>query len=237
MSPRRVTDMRPVVGFDLDLTLVDSADGIVATFVETARRLETYVDPDVVRALIGVPLEATCEALLPPHLVADGVQTYRGLSPTMGVPGTPLLPGAAEAVSAGNRHGGRAVVVSAKIEPAVLAVLDHVGLDVDDAVGSLFAEAKGLALREHGASAHVGDHPADMIGARTAGAVAVGVTTGSHDAAALERAGADVVLTDLRAFPQWLDQHVLEGRLAALGAHRATLWSGHGPFSWGADFP
>src|SRR5829696_5332370 len=190
--------MRPVVGFDLDLTLVDSADGIVATFVETARRLETYVDPEAVRALIGVPLEATCEALLPPHLVADGVRTYRELYPMLGVPGTTLLPGAAEAVSAVNHHGGRAVVVSAKIEPAVLAVLDHVGLEVDDAVGSLFAEAKGLALREHGASAHVGDHPADMLGARAAGAVAVGVTTGSHDAAALRGAGADVVLADLR---------------------------------------
>ena len=227
--------MRPVVGFDLDLTLVYSADGIVATFVEMARRLETDVDPEAVRALIGVPLEATCEALLPPHLVADGVRTYRELYPTIGVPDITLLPGAAEAVSAVNRHGGRVVVVSAKIEPAVLAVLDHVGLEVDDAVGGMFAEAKGLALREYGASAHVGDHPADMIGARAAGAVAVGVTTGSHDVAALERAGADVVLTDLRAFPQWLDEHVLEARLAALEAHLQTLGSVVVAFSGGAD--
>ena len=227
--------MRPVVGFDLDLTLVDSADGIVATFAEMARQLETYVDPEVVRALIGVPLEATCEVLLPSHLVADGVRTYRELYPTMGVPGTTLLPGAAGAVSAVNRHGGRAVVVSAKIEPAVLAVLDHVGLEVDHAVGGLFAEAKGLALREHGASAHVGDHPADMIGARAAGAVAVGVTTGSHDAAALRGAGADVVLTDLRGFPQWLDEHVLEARLAVLEADLRRLGSLVVAFSGGAD--
>src|ERR687891_909388 len=143
MSPRRVTDMRPVVGFDLDLTLVDSADGIVATFVETARRLETYVDPDVVRALIGVPLEATSEALLAPHLVADGVRTYRDLYPTIGVPGTTLLPGAAEAVSAVNRHGGRAVVVSAKIEPAVLARLHHLGLQGDAPAGGPLPQAKG----------------------------------------------------------------------------------------------
>src|ERR687891_2423475 len=143
MSPRRVTDMRPVVGFDLDLTLVDSADGIVATFVEMARRLETQVDPEAVRVLIGVPLEATCEALLPPHLVADGVRIYRELYTTIGVPGTMLLPGAAEAVDAVNRHGGRAVVVSAKIEPAGLAVLHHLGLQGDAPAGGPLPQAKG----------------------------------------------------------------------------------------------
>lgn len=227
--------MRPVVGFDLDLTLVDSADGIVATFVEAARRLAVEVDPGAVRQLIGVPLEATCEALLPAHLAADGVPIYRELYPMLGIPGTTLLPGAAEAVAAVQAHGGRVVVVSAKIEPAVRAVLDHVGLEVDDVVGGLFAEAKGDALRAHGAIAHVGDHPADMIGARAARAAAVGVTTGSHDASALRAAGADVVLADLRDFPHWLDEYVLTARLAVLEAELRADGSVVVAFSGGAD--
>ena len=227
--------MRPVVGFDLDLTLVDSADGIVVTFAESARRVGVSIDPEAMRPLIGAPLETACEALLPPHLVAPVVCRYRELYSTLGVPRTTLLPGAAQAVAAVRAHGGRAVVVSAKIQPAVDAVLEHVGLDVDEAIGGLYAAAKGEALRAHGATAHVGDHPADVVGAHAANAVAVGVTTGFHDAAALWAAGADVVLTGLADFPHWLDDHVLGERLAALEGRLHRAGSVVVAFSGGAD--
>ena len=227
--------MRPVVGFDLDLTLVDSADGIVATFAEAVRRLGVPVDPEAMRPLIGVTLETACAALLPPDLVAPAVRTYRELYPSLGVPATRLLPGAVEAVASVRGHGGRAIVVSTKIQPAVDAVLEHVGLDVDEAVGGLFAAEKGEALRAHGATAHVGDHPADVVGAHVGDSVAVGVTTGFHDAAALRGAGADVVLANLLEFPQWLDQHVLDTRLSRLEERLREAGSVVVAFSGGAD--
>jgi uncharacterized protein len=227
--------MQPVVGFDLDLTLVDSADGIVATFGEALRRHGIEIDPGRMRPLIGVPLETACEALLPPHLVASVVREYREVYPALGVPGTRLLPGAADAVAAVRAHGGRAVVVSAKIQPAVDAVLHHVGLDVDEAVGGLYAAAKGDALRAHGAVAHVGDHPADIVGAHAANAVAIGVTTGFHVAAQLRSAGADVILPGLRDFPNWLDDYVLDTRLQALESRLRNLGSVLVAFSGGAD--
>jgi uncharacterized protein len=74
-----------------------------------------------------------------------------------------------------------------------------------------------------------------MVGATAAGAVAVGVTTGSHEATALRAAGADVVLADLRDFPHWLDEYVLESRLAALEGHLRRLGSVVVAFSGGAD--
>src|SRR5690554_3316961 len=113
--------MRPVVGFDLDLTLVDSADGIVATFVAASRKVGVEVDPQTVRELIGIPLEHTCAALLPSEVAGDAVRHYRDLYPTLGVPATTLLPGASDAVAAVRSHGGRAVVVSAKLKRAVEA--------------------------------------------------------------------------------------------------------------------
>lgn len=196
--------MSLVVGFDLDLTLVDSADGIIATYVTAGRRLGVEVDPEVVRPHIGLPLEDGSARVVPAELVDDMVRTYREIFPAIGVPGTKLLPGAAEAVAAVQEHGGRAIVVSAKIEPAVRMVLDHVGLDVDEVVGGRFADTKGEALRERGARVYVGDHPGDMRGAQVAGATAVGVTTGGHDALALREAGAAVILADLLDFPFWL---------------------------------
>jgi phosphoglycolate phosphatase-like HAD superfamily hydrolase len=44
----------------------------------------------------------------------------------------------------------------------------------------------------------IGDTPYDVACALSGGAVAVGVTTGPYDRAALQRAGADIVLDDLR---------------------------------------
>ncbi|WP_166347103.1 HAD family hydrolase [Phytoactinopolyspora limicola] len=197
-----------VVGFDLDLTLVDSADGITASYVEAARRVGAHIDPAELRPLIGLPLPETMARFVPANSIQAAVDHYREVYPRLGVPASKLLPGAADAVSAVTAKGGRVVVVSAKLAAAVRLVLDHVGLSVAAVVGERFAETKGDALREYGAAAHVGDHPGDMIGARAAGAYAVGVTTGSHDDVALREAGADVVFPDLLDFPYWLDDFV-----------------------------
>ena len=227
--------MRVDVGFDFDLTLVDSADAIVATFLETADRLGVAVEADAVRAAIGIPLEETCAALIGPDRASEAAALYRRLYPEIGVPRTTLLPGAADAVAAVRAHGGRAVIVSAKAEHLVHASLEQVGLDVDHVVGDRYGTAKGEALREFAAAAHVGDHPGDIVGALAAGAVAVGVTTGPHDEVALRSAGADVVLDGLPAFPAWVDRFVLDRRLAALDAQLRGLGSVVVAFSGGAD--
>ncbi|WP_129668852.1 HAD family hydrolase [Phytoactinopolyspora endophytica] len=200
--------MNFVVGFDLDLTLVDSADGITASFVEATHQVGVHLDPEELRPLIGLPLPETMAHFVPAESVPRAIEVYREVYPSLGVPASKLLPGAPEAIDAITRSGGRAVVISAKIASAVRLVLDHVGLDVHDVVGERFAETKGEALRQYGAVAHVGDHPGDMVGARSAGACAVGVTTGGHDAVALREAGADVVFADLLDFPYWLDDFI-----------------------------
>lgn len=111
------------------------------------------------------------------------------------------------------------VVVSAKIAPAVQQVLDHIGIEVDEVVGGLFAESKGAALADRGAWAYVGDHPGDIRAARTAGAHAVAVATGPHSARELTDGGADIVMADLTEFPAWL-----ASRLGVLRAAVET-WS------------
>ncbi|NED98968.1 HAD family hydrolase [Phytoactinopolyspora halotolerans] len=208
MSGARPEDTSVVVGFDLDLTLVDSADGITASFLEATRQVGVAVDPAELRPLIGLPLPDTMAHFVPPESIPRAIEIYREVYPNLGVPASKPLPGAFEAVDAVTRRGGRAIVISAKIASAVRQVLEHVGIEVADVVGERFAETKGDALRQYGAAAHVGDHPGDMIGARSAGACAVGVTTGGHDAVALREAGADVVFADLLDFPYWLDDFI-----------------------------
>jgi phosphoglycolate phosphatase len=202
-----------VVGFDLDMTLVDSADGIVATMNAAIRACpggeEVRLDRAQVWPWIGLPLEQTAEALAPQVDPDQVVRAYRARYATVGAPLAQLLPGAVEAIRAVRAAGGKVLVVSAKAEVGVHQVLAVVGLDRDGlapdvAAGGLFAAAKGERLIREGATLYVGDHPGDMQAARVAGAVSVAVTTGPETADALFAAGADVVLASLTEFPAWL---------------------------------
>jgi phosphoglycolate phosphatase len=207
----QMTDAGPIVivGFDLDMTLVNSAAGIAATMQVALAEVGRRITADQVWPLVGVPMEATLEQVAPGVDVDAVTLRYRELYPAHGIAPITLLPGAAEAIEAVHAVEGRVLVVSAKVAPAVRAVLDHVGLDrvprqIDEIVGGLFAADKGGALRALGAQIYVGDHLGDIAAARAAGAVSVAVATGPYTVAQLVAAGADVVLEDLWAFPGWL---------------------------------
>jgi phosphoglycolate phosphatase len=207
--------VRPLtIGFDLDMTLIDSRPGIAATWEALAAETGVPVDAAAVVNRLGPPLELELARWFPPEHVPAMGERFRALYPALAIEPTVALPGALEAVSAVRRHGGRVVVVTAKHEANAQLHLDHLGFDVDALVGFAWAEAKGVALRAHGAQVYVGDHVGDVAGARMAGAVAVGVPTGPISADGLRDAGADVVLTDLTEFPDWLDEHVRLGQVA-----------------------
>ena len=203
----------PIVGFDLDMTLVDSSAGIAATFRAALAELGREVSAEQVWPLVGIPLEAMARSLVPDLDPGPVTRRYRELYPERGVDSVTPLPGAFDAFDAVHAAGGRVLVVSAKVETGLRAVLKHVGLDrhADEVVGGLFAEGKGGALRAHGAQAYVGDHPGDVTAARSAGAVAVGVATGPFSAEQLLASGSDVVLADLTEFPAWLDRFLDRG--------------------------
>ena len=140
----------------------------------------------------------------PADEIAATADLYREMYPTYAVTATTALPGAREAIEAVRAAGGRAVVVTAKYEPNAKLHLEHLGIEPDAVIGDLWAEQKAVALREHGADVYVGDHLGDVRGARTAGALSVAVASGPCSAEELREAGADVVLTYLTEFPEWL---------------------------------
>jgi phosphoglycolate phosphatase len=193
-----------VVGFDLDMTLIDSRPGIEATFEALSRRTGVHVDAELVVNRLGPTLETELAEWYPAEDVVSAADAYRELYVELGVPGTTLLPGAQDAVAAVQEIGGQTLVVTAKYEPNAVLCLAHVGLEVDRVFGWLHGREKGAKLAEHGAGVYVGDTPSDMIGARVADAVAVAVTTGPHGADELVQAGADVVLESLVEFRPWL---------------------------------
>ncbi|MFG3703430.1 HAD family hydrolase [Micromonospora sp. NPDC047670] len=193
------------VGFDLDMTLVDSRPGIADTFRALTARTGVRVDAEAAVSRLGPPLRTEIAHWFPPEQVDAAVRTYRELYPAYAITPTVPMPGARAAIDAVRGRGGRVLVVTAKLGRLARLHLDHLGLAVDEVAGDLFAEEKATALRGHGATHYVGDHVADMVAARTAGVPGIAVATGPCSADELRAAGAEVVLDDLTGFPAALD--------------------------------
>ncbi len=196
------------VGFDLDMTLLDTRPGIRATYLALSAETGTHIDSDLVITRLGPPLLDELRNWFAAERLAEVADRYRQLYRELALAPTVALPGAHAAVEAVRSAGGRVAVITGKYEPNARLHLEHSGLHADVLVGDLWAETKGDALREHGATVYVGDHLGDIRGARRADAVAVGVATGPYGAEELLAAGADVVLADLTEFPAWFAEHL-----------------------------
>jgi phosphoglycolate phosphatase len=195
-----------VVGFDLDMTLIDSRPGIAATLEALSAETGVAIEADLVVNRLGPTLEEEMANWYPREQVEVMSDRFRELYTEVGVPGCAPLPGARAAVEAVASAGGRSVVVTAKYEPNARRCLDHVGLDVDVVVGWRWGPDKAITLAEHRAVAYVGDTPADVSAALAADAIAVGVPSGPHPADELRAAGADVVLGSLTDFGSWFEE-------------------------------
>ncbi len=224
-----------MVGFDLDMTLIDTVVGFAATLEALGAELGVEFPTVELTSRLGPPLDLLLEPYLAPGQIGAATDRFREIYPQLAVEPTPALPGVSEALAAVRRHGGRVVLVTGKHTPNAQLHVDHLGLDVDVVEGRVWGPAKGEVLLRHEADLYVGDHVHDVEGARTAAITSVSVLTGGCTREQLEEAGTDVVLTDLSQFPAWLDGFVLSRRLA----HLESLLRGHRrlmvAFSGGAD--
>ncbi|WP_406060879.1 HAD family hydrolase [Streptomyces sp. NBC_01077] len=196
------------VGFDLDLTLIDTRPGIKAAWEAFSAESGVPVDADLVVSRLGPPLEQEMAYWVPEEQVTEMVTRYRALYPTYAIEPSAPMPGARDAMQAVRDAGGRTLVVTAKNGPHAELHLAHLGIEPDALVGGLWAEGKAEALRAHGAQVYVGDHVGDVRGAATAGALSVAVATGPCAPEELKEAGADVVLTDLTDFRAWWERYL-----------------------------
>ncbi|WP_246162046.1 HAD family hydrolase [Aeromicrobium ginsengisoli] len=194
-----------ITGFDLDMTLIDSRPGIKAVYDQLVVESGAHIDTDLVVSRLGPPVEWELEHWLPEPEVKHWADRYRELYPLIALDLVEALPGAHDAVEAANKVG-RTLLLTAKHAPNARMHVDRLGLPVGEVYGGAWREAKGVVLREQGATTYVGDHVHDMDAARFAGVVGVGVTTGPSTADDLRDAGADTVLTSLEDFPGWLDR-------------------------------
>jgi uncharacterized protein len=223
------------IGFDLDMTLIDTRPGFAATLVALSDETGVEFDLDAMTSALGPPLTM----LLAPYFAAEQIDAlvdrFRELYVVHALPPTVEFAGAHEALAAVRRHGGRSIVVTGKFARNARLHTDALGFDIDDLVGEVWGEGKAAALQQFGASIYVGDHIHDVEGALAAGITSVSVLTGGCTETELREAGTHHVLADLTEFSAWLDDHLLDLRLAALDERLRGLGSMLVAFSGGAD--
>lgn len=179
------------IAFDLDMTLVDSRPASRRALERLVAEHSQCLNVEALMAVYGLPLAQWLPADI--DVVAFRALQLQGLAEVV------AMPGASAAIDAVRRSGRPVLVVTGATGPVAREMLAAVGLTVDRICGDVWAEGKVAPLRAEACIAFVGDHADDMTAARAAGAVAIGVATGTSPPT-----GADVELADLRAFPGWL---------------------------------
>lgn len=192
------------IGFDLDMTLIDSRPGIKAVYDELARQTGIAIDSALAVSRLGPPLELELANWFPANRVEEMADRYRALYPALAIPRIEALPGAAKALAA-VCETGRAIVITAKKTSLAKLHLDHLGLKADAVHGLAWHLAKAQVLRSETAQAYVGDHIHDMEAAVAAEAFGVGVSTGPCSADDLRAHGAGEVLGSLEALSELLE--------------------------------
>lgn len=202
----------PVYLFDIDGTLLDSAEDICGAIQQVlAANGSEPVTFEYLKGFIGLHLnEVFCDALphCPPEQYADLLLQYRTIYLARGHQRTSVFPGVREGLAA---LGGRKSTATTKGSPTTRAVLEQFGLlqhfeHVQGTDGFPCKPAPDViltALAALGAKPEeclmVGDSPADMEAGRRAGVKVCAVRYGYGKSEELARFEPDYWVDDLRA--------------------------------------
>ena len=217
-----------LVVFDMDGTLVDSQDFILAAMARAFGEMGLAMPPrEKVLSIVGLSLDQAVAALVPglaPDALEKAISLYKNAFLSLraeagGEANTPLYPGARAALA---RLHARPELLLGVATGKARRGLDHIcevhGLDryfvtrqtADGHPSKPHPSMLEAALAETGVepaqAVMVGDTSYDMEMGRAAGYRTVGVTWGYHPPQALRDAGADLLVKDFAALEPALDR-------------------------------
>jgi phosphoglycolate phosphatase len=215
----------PIVLFDLDGTLSDSAPGILASLRHAlAAHGVPPLDPATERTLLGPPFYESLPPLIGDVPVMSVIGTYREFYAGGAMYDTAPYPGVGEVLDGLRADGARLAVATSKPEHYAVPIVERLGyadyfetIGGDDLQGSLRTKAlvidQVLERLGHPASddvVMVGDRSHDVDGARAHNIRCVGVRWGYATPGELEAAAPAAICADALEL-----LHVLRGLGAA----------------------
>ena len=197
--------------FDLDGTLIDGFAAIYRAHAYMLERLgRPLPSPAAVRAAVGGGFRDALARFVPPEELDRAQELYLECWNRTLLDDVVLMPGARELLEALHARGAVLAVLSNKLGPSSRLICEKLGIApiLSAVVGAGDTpwlkpriELTAHVLKAIGAGAGttlvVGDSPFDIETAHMAGLPAWCVTTGTHDAAALQAAGADRIFAGL----------------------------------------
>jgi phosphoglycolate phosphatase len=204
----------PLVIFDLDGTLTDSADGIVDALGHALRELGLdQPDEATMRSFLGPPLAITFTEHygLDEQTSERGIAHYRERYALTSITGNAVFPGIPELLSHLTANGVTLATATSKPMPTAKRILDHFELTEHFAfVGGATMTSERILkadviahtlenLPPHDTVVMVGDRHHDITGALAHDIEAIGVTWGYGDADELKAAGATHIVDDTEA--------------------------------------
>ncbi|WP_197500907.1 MULTISPECIES: HAD-IA family hydrolase [unclassified Mycobacterium] len=125
-SPGLTTEL---VIFDLDGTLTDSAEGIVASFLHALEHVGVAVpDGDLVAQIVGPPMDDTFRSMLGGD-AERAITAFRAEYGSRGWAMNTLFEGIEPLLADLSAAGVRLAVATSKLEPTARRILAHFGLD------------------------------------------------------------------------------------------------------------
>lgn len=197
--------------FDLDGTLSDSAEGIVA-----AMRLafaDLGLEPlsqALERRLVGPPWRSLLPAVIGEQATEKVIEAYRGYYAGGLMYRTRLYPGIVETLNAVRRQGATVAVATSKPEAFAVPIVERLGIadQFETVCGDGLAGERGtkadviaevlrrLDYPDPGEVHMVGDRVHDVVGAAEHGIGCIGAGWGYGEPGELERAGAQRVFAN-----------------------------------------
>ena len=119
-----------LVIFDLDGTLTDSAQGVVASFRHALEAVGAQIpDGDLAARVVGPPMHHTMQTLGLGDRADEAVAAYRADYTSRGWAMNTLFDGIVELLEDLRADGVRLAVATSKAEPIAQRILEHFGID------------------------------------------------------------------------------------------------------------
>jgi len=165
------------IGFDLDMTLVDSSDAIVVSALETIREFhgDSQISAKEVRQFVGLPMRNTLERWIDSKSVASAFEFYKKFYLENALQLTFAIPGAREVLAQLTSEEIPYCVITAKDEKVAQNQLTYLNFPKSTIFGGRFGEGKTKVMIDFECTHYVGDHLEDYKSAIKAGVIFIGL--------------------------------------------------------------